>query len=46
VTERGSRWSGHLSWAITPTDDEALKSLYEKVKGKMESAKQLAAIAR
>jgi hypothetical protein len=44
VTERGSRWSGHLSWAITPTDDEALKSLYEKVKSKMESAKQLAAV--
>ncbi len=44
VTERGSRWSGHLRWAITPTDDDALKSLYEKIKGKMESAKQLAAV--
>jgi hypothetical protein len=44
VTERGSRWSGHLRWAITPRDDEALKSLHEKIKGKMESAKQLAAV--
>jgi hypothetical protein len=44
VTERASRWSGHLSWAIPPSDDDALKSLYEKIKGKMESAKQLAAV--
>jgi hypothetical protein len=44
VTEWGGRWSGHLRWAITPTDEEALKSLYEKIKGKMESAKQLAAV--
>jgi hypothetical protein len=44
VTERGNRWSGHLRWAITPTDDDALKSLHEKIKGKMESAKQLAAV--
>ena len=27
-----------------PRDDDALKSLYEKIKGKMESAKQLAAL--
>jgi hypothetical protein len=44
VSQRLGRWSGHLLWAITPKDDEALKSLYEKVKGKMESAKQLAAV--
>ena len=44
VTKRRSRWSGHLRWTITPTDDEALKSLYEKIKGKMETAKQLAAV--
>jgi len=44
VTGRGKRWSGHLQWAITPKDDEALKSLHEKIKGKMESAKQLAAV--
>jgi hypothetical protein len=44
VSERWGRWSGHLEWAITPTDDKALESLYEKVKGKMESAKQLAAV--
>jgi hypothetical protein len=30
-------------WAIGPRDDDALKSLYEKIKGKMESAKQLRA---
>ena len=44
VTKRRGHWSGHLRWAITPTDDDALKSLYEKIKGKMESAKQLAAV--
>jgi hypothetical protein len=44
IIERSGRWSGHLQWAITPGDDEVLKSLYDKVKGKMESAKQLAAV--
>lgn len=44
VTRRRCRWSGHLRWAITPTDDAALTSLYEKIKGKMETAKQLAAV--
>lgn len=44
VTIRRNRSSGHLLWAISPKDDEALKGLYEKVKGKMDSAKQLAAV--
>jgi hypothetical protein len=44
VSQRLGRWSGHLLWAITPDDREALRSVQEKVKGKMESAKQLAGV--